>query len=84
MTKKQKEAYEQSLRQLSDTYATHEFSREEGFEDGRIEGRAEEKTQIIKNLLSTGEVSISFIAKAASVDEAFVLAIKNNLDKEDK
>ena len=64
MTKKQKEAYEQSLTQLSDTYATHEVSREEGFE----EGKTEEKTQIIKNLLSAGELSVLSIAKAASVD----------------
>ena len=88
MTKQQKEEYEKSLRQLSGTFATHEASREEGFGEGRregiVEGKTEEKTRIIKNLLNKGTMSILEIAEVSAVDEAYVLAIKDELDKQDK
>jgi len=72
MTKKQKEDYELSLKQLADTYATNMTAREEG--------AAKAKIEIIKNFLSAGEFSVSSIAKAAAVEEDYVLALKNELE----
>ena len=70
MTKKQKEDYELSLKQLADNYAI------------RMTAREEAKIEIIKNLLSAGGLSVSSIAKAAAVEEDYVLALKKELEAE--
>lgn len=69
MTKDQKAEYEYSLKRLADEYAVKETSHEEGREEKAIE--------IIKSLLNMDILSVSQIAAAACVDEAYVLQIKN-------
>ena len=82
MTKKQKEDYELSLKQLADTYAIRMTAREEGEIMGEERGAAKAKIEIIKNFLRAGEFSVSSIAKAAVVEEDYVLALKNELEAE--
>ena len=76
MTKEQKEEYDFSLKRLADEYATNQTSLRKGREEKAIE--------IIRNLLNMGKLSISDIAKAASVDEVYVLEIKSEMDNNEK
>ena len=84
MTKEQKDSYELSLKRLADNYATNKTSRKEGLEEGLKKGeaigRAKEKLEGIKNLLRMNVGSISQIATAFNVDEAYVLEIKNGME----
>jgi predicted transposase YdaD len=56
-----------------------EKGREEGREEGREKGREEGKAEIVKNMLATGEFSITQLANLAGASEAFVRKVKKNL-----
>ena len=74
--KKEKDNYELSLNRLADNYAIKKNSYKEGREEEKIEG--------IKAFLHMNVVSISQIATAFRVDEAYVLKIKKGLKEENK
>lgn len=88
MTKDQRPEYDYRLKHAANKYAIRETAFEEGYEEGYEEGREEvrkeEEIEIIRRLLNMDEISVSQIAQVTSVDEAYVLSIKSQMDNNGK
>jgi predicted transposase/invertase (TIGR01784 family) len=84
-SRKEADAYEESLKSYRDLKnsldTAYEEGVEEGLEKGRKEGR-EEKRNIMENLIKCG-LAISDIAKASGLTENEVRKIKDNMGRID-
>lgn len=75
MTKAEREAYFRHLDNIMVQNDSIETARDEGIEQGRAIGRAEEKLAITKNLLSAG-VPINLISSSTGITEEDITSIK--------
>ena len=77
-SRKEADAYEESLKSYRDLKNSLDTAYEEGVEKGREEGREEEKRNIVENLIKC-ELDIPSISKATGLTESEVQKIKDEM-----
>ena len=75
LSKSQRAAYDQSLKNYRDSYAIAATERAEGRAEGRTEGRAEGRTETARNLIAMG-MADNFIEQATGLSKDEIAALR--------